>query len=51
MEEEKKDVLMDISTYPEGYEMVKKELLPFLPDDDAVREAYMRSIIGFMVRA
>ena len=40
-----------IAGYPEGYERVKSELLSFLPENDADREAYMKSMISFLVRA
>lgn len=48
---EEKGKTFDISTYPEGYEWAKKELLDFLPEDEEQREKYMRAMLGFMVRA
>lgn len=40
----------DIKTYPEGYERVKKEILTFLPDDEALKEQYIRSLILWFIQ-
>ena len=39
---------MDYTTWPEGFEEMKK-FLDFLPEDDAIRTAYLAGFISFAV--
>ena len=39
-----------VTTYPEGWERVKEELLEFLPDDDIVKEAFMARLVYLLLK-
>jgi len=36
--------------YPEGREKVKNEELNFLPEDDAIREEFMRDYLQWLIQ-
>lgn len=36
--------------YPEGIERVEKEMLGFLPDDKAVKDAFMVDILQWLIQ-
>lgn len=40
----------DVTKYPEGYDKVKADDLGFLPDDPEVREAFMETMMQFMLQ-
>lgn len=40
-----------ISEYPDGYEYIKKEVLTDLPEDNEIRDKYMISLIGTLLRS
>jgi hypothetical protein len=40
----------NVAKYPEGYEKIKKEELPFLPDDEDTREFFMNDLLQWLIQ-
>lgn len=36
--------------YPEGVKKVSKEMLPFLPEDEKVRELFMNDVLQWLIQ-
>ncbi len=40
----------NVLQYPEGVERAKNEMLGFLPDDDNVKEGFMKDLLQFLIQ-